>query len=211
MASSVSQSRRKRGGAISMAFPAHTKIFDLESAPGPVYLMRSGQVQLARGREAIVDYLGPGDVFGEKCLLGRGRDGQIATTLTPVRVLAFRKSDARAMLQRDPRLMMRFVKSLARRLDRCEETIRDCIVENTERRLARLLFRFLPTHVASGWVRLRFSPSNAELARTIGSTRWRTAHFMHKFQQMGWLGRRPELWVRTDGIIEFLQFPPTSD
>ena len=211
MPSSLSQSRSKHGGPVSVAFPAHARIFDLDNAPSAVYLLRSGQVQLARGREAIVDYLGPGDVFGEKCLLTPGRVGQIATALTPVRVLAFRKRDTRTILERDPRLMMRFVRSLARRLERCEETIRDSVAENTERRLARLLFRFLPTRAASGWVRLRFSPSNSELARTIGSTRWRTAHFMRKFQQMGWLGRRPELWVRTDGIREFLHSPPTSD
>lgn len=210
MPGSLSQSRSKRGGPVSIAFPAHARIFDLERAPGALYLLRSGHVQLAHGRDAIVGYLGPGDVFGEKCLLAPGTAGQIATTLTPVRVLVFRKSDTRAILQSDPRLMMCFVRSLALRLDRCEETIRDSVAENTERRLARLLFRFLPTRAAAGWVQLRFSPSNSELARTIGSTRWRTAHFMRRFQQLGWLGRRPELWIRTDGISEFLQPSPTS-
>jgi hypothetical protein len=93
---------------------------------------------------------------------------------------------------------------LAVRLDRSQETIRDFVVEPTERRLARVLFRFLPARGGSSWVRLRFSPSNSELARTIGSTRWRIAHFMRKFQQLGWLARRRELWVRADGIKEFL-------
>src|SRR5579872_3562670 len=127
MPGSLSQSRRTRGGPVSMAFPAHTRIFDLDNAPGAVYFLCSGQVQLARGREAIVDYLGPGDVFGEKCLLAPVPKGQIATTLTPVQVLALRKSSTRAILQRDPLLMMRFVRSLARRLDRCEGTIRDFV------------------------------------------------------------------------------------
>jgi len=159
---------------------------------------------LARGREAIVGYLTPGDVFGEKCLLP-GCQGQIATALTPVRVLGLSRSELPAMLRRDPDLSLRLLKKLASRLDRSEEVVRGFIVEGSERRLARLLFRFLPSRAGSGWVRLRFSPSNAELSRTIGTTRWRTAHFMRKFQQLGWLARRPELWVRVDGIKEYLE------
>jgi CRP/FNR family cyclic AMP-dependent transcriptional regulator len=204
MPSSLSQSRRKRGGPVLIAFPARAKLFDLDHRPLSLYLLRAGRVRLAHGREAVVDYLAPGDVFGEKCLLPGGRDDEIATTLTPVRVLAFRRSELPAALQRDPRLARRLLKRLAVRLDRSQETIRDFVVEPTERRLARVLFRFLPARGGSSWVRLRFSPSNSELARTIGSTRWRIAHFMRKFQQLGWLARRRELWVRADGIKEFL-------
>jgi hypothetical protein len=57
---------------------------------------------------------------------------------------------------------------------------------------------------------LRFSPSNSELAKTVGTTRSRIAHFMRHFQQLGWLSRRPELWVRPEGLRGFLQSAPAG-
>jgi CRP-like cAMP-binding protein len=185
------------------------KLFDLDRAPRRVYLLRSGQVQLARGREAIVDYLTPGSFFGEQCLLGPRHAGQIATSLSPVQVFGFRRSELLDLLQKDRGFALRLLKNLALRLSRYEQTIRDSVAERAERRLARLLVRLMPARPGSGWVRLQFSPSNSELAKTIGTTRWRIAHFMRKFQQLGWLDRRPGLWVHTAGIREFLQSAPS--
>ncbi|HUI77589.1 MAG TPA: Crp/Fnr family transcriptional regulator [Bryobacteraceae bacterium] len=205
MRSSLSRSRKKFTRGIAFHdFPAKTKIFDLDRPSRNIYLLRSGRVQLARGREAILDYLKPGNFFGEQCLLGPRGQGQIAKTLSPVRVSTFRRADLLDHVQKDRRFSLRLLKNLALRLNRYEESLRDSVTERAERRLARLLFRFLPARAHSGWVRLEFSPSNAELARTIGSTRWRVAHFMGRFQQLGWLDRRPDLWVRVEGIREFL-------
>jgi hypothetical protein len=108
-------------------------------------------------------------------------------------------------VQRDRGFAATLIKNLARRLGRYEQRIQDAVVEQAERRLALLLWRFLPARPASGWVRLRFSPSNSELARSIGSTRWRIAHFMGHFQQLGWLERRPELWALREGLDKFLE------
>jgi hypothetical protein len=47
---------------------------------------------------------------------------------------------------------------------------------------------------------LEFSPTNTEIAKTIGSTRWQVAHFMRHFQQLGWLERRPDLWVHCETL-----------
>jgi len=209
MPGSLSPSRKHRTSRrIVHDFPARAKLFDLDRASRRVYLLRSGRVQLAWGHEAIVDYLAPGNFFGEQCLLGARHRGQIATSLSPVEVSAFRRSELLDRVQKDRRFALQLVKNLALRLNRYEQIIRDSVAEGAERRLARLLFRFLPARAGAGWVRLQFNPSNPELAKTIGTTRWRIAHFMRKFHELGWLDRRPELWVRTEGIQEFLQSAP---
>jgi CRP/FNR family transcriptional regulator, cyclic AMP receptor protein len=209
MQKSLSPSRKNRtNGRVVHDFPAKAKLFDLDHAPRRVYLLRSGRVQLTCGREAIIDYLTPGNFFGEQCLLGPRYRGQIAKSLSPVQVFAFRRSELVDLLQKDRRFALRLLKNLALRLNRYEQTIRDSVAERAELRLARRLFRFLPPRARSGWVRLQFNPSNSELAKTIGTTRWRIAHFMREFRESGWLDRRPELWVRTEGIREFLQSAP---
>ncbi|MBZ5594219.1 MAG: Crp/Fnr family transcriptional regulator [Acidobacteriia bacterium] len=172
-----------------------------------MYLLRSGRVQLANGRGAIVDFLTPGDFFGEKCLLGVRHQGQIATCRSPVKVHAFHKSELLDRMQHDRRFALHLLKSLALRLDRYEQALGDFVTERVERRLARLLSRLAPAKPASGWVRLEFSPTNSELARTIGTTRWQVSHYMRRFQQLGWLARRPAIWVYREGLTAFLESP----
>jgi len=189
----------------TLGFPAGTTLFDAQSPCRRVYLLHSGQVRLAADRGAIVEYLSRGDFFGESFLLGPRGGNLTAKCLSPVEVTRFRKSDLWDRVRRDPRFARELINSLARRLDRYQQTIQDAVVERAERRLALLLWRFLPVRPSAGWVRLRFSPSNSELAHSIGSTRWRIAHFMRRFQRLGWLERRPELWAFRERLAEFLE------
>jgi CRP/FNR family transcriptional regulator, cyclic AMP receptor protein len=191
----------------SIDFPAGIALFDSGHPPRRIYLLRSGRIFLVNSRGAIVDYLAPGNFFGEKCLLGSRYQDQIATSRSPVQVQAFRKSELLDLAQQDRRFTLRLLKNLALRLDRCEQALADFVVERIERRLARLLSRLAPARPRSGWVRLQFSPSNAELARTIGTTRWQISHYMRRFQQLGWLQRRSGLWIHREGLNEFLELP----
>jgi CRP/FNR family transcriptional regulator, cyclic AMP receptor protein len=189
----------------SIDFPAGITFFDINRPSRHLYLLRSGRIHLTTSRGAIVDYLAPGNFFGEKCLLGPRYQNQIATSRSPVEVHAFRKSELLDRVQRDRRFALRLLKNLALRLERYEQALADFVAEKTERRLARLLSRLAPIRPASGWVRLQFSPSNSELARTIGTTRWQISHYMGRFQRLGWLQRRPALWVHREGLKQFLE------
>lgn len=189
----------------SLDFPSGKTFFNIHRPPRRVYLLRSGRIHLTNSSGAIIDYLAPGNFFGEKCLLGSRYQNQIATTRSPVEVHAFRKSELLDRIQRDRRFALRLLKNFAIRLDRYEQALADFVVERTERRLARLLSRLAPAKPPSGWVRLQFSPSNSELARTIGTTRWQISHYMGRFQRSGWLQRRPEPWVYRESLKEFLE------
>ena len=186
-------------------FPAGMTFFDINRPSRHIYLLRSGRVYLTNSHGAIVDYLAPGNFFGEKCLLGPRYQNQAATSRSPVVVYAFRKSELLDLMQRDRRFAECLLKNLALRLDRYEQALTDFVAERTESRLARLLSRLAPVRPGFGWVRLQFSPSNSELARTIGTTRWQISHYMGRFQRLGWLQRRPDLWVHREGLKEFVE------
>jgi CRP/FNR family cyclic AMP-dependent transcriptional regulator len=189
----------------SLDFPVGMTFFDINRPSRRVYLLRSGRILLMNSRGAIVDYLAPGNFFGEKCLLGPRYQDQMATSRSPVQVHALRRSELLDLVQRDRRFALRLLKNLTLRLDRYEQALADFVAEKTERRLARLLSRLAPARPASGWVQLQFSPSNSELARTIGTTRWQISHYMGCFQRSGWLQRRPELWIHRESLKEFLE------
>lgn len=199
--------RRTRGQSTgNNRFRAGVKIFSEDRPSSRIYQLRSGRVQISRRNETILDYLVAHDFFGEETLLDRKRRVQTAKAVTPVSVTTFRVSDLLDRVQRDRRFTLQLLKNLARRLDGRGVMIHDFVTEPAERRLARLLFRLTPGPGSSGWARLRFSPSNSEMARTVGTTRGRIMYFIGLFRRIGWLDRRPELWVHREGIREYLRY-----
>jgi CRP/FNR family transcriptional regulator, cyclic AMP receptor protein len=198
------RARRRDRKTACVTFPAGIYVFDRQHPSRQVYWLRSGRVQLSSGREAILDHLTRGDWFGEKLLLTSRRIDLVAKTLSPVKVIAFRKSELWEQLRRDRRLARQVLKNLALRVDRYEEAIRNFITEPAERRLAHALVRLLPSRPASGWVRLPSNFTNPELARIVGTTRWHISHFVNRFQQLGWLRRQEGLWVQREGLQAFL-------
>lgn len=199
------QKRSRRRPVSLLNLPAGAMLFDRDHPCVRLYLIRSGHVQLSSSRGEPLDYLGPGDFFGEKLFLSRSHDGQAARTVSPARVAAFRRSELLDRLTGDRRFAMRVVKNLALRLDRYEEALGDFVNEPAERRLAHLLLRLTPDGEASGWVRLPFDLTNRELAKAVGTTRWRVSHFMARFQRLGWLRRQEGLWVERERLGQFLQ------
>ena len=200
--------RKRRNSETILHFSRGADLFGPTQVSHCVYQLRAGKVRLSRDREAILDHLTRGDFLGEECLLAPSQRSQIAHCLSPVAVSAFRTSQLLDRVQQDRGFARRLLKNLALRLNRCGHTIRDFVAEPADRRLARLLWRLTPAAVkpASGWRRLRFNLSNAEFARTVGTTRSRISHFMRDFMQQGWLERRGrEIWIRREGLADFLR------
>jgi CRP-like cAMP-binding protein len=192
--------------------PAGAILFDDNNPSRNIFLLRSGRVQLWSGRDAVLDYLVPGDFFGLQSILrGQATDQrarvQTARVLSSAKISVFSKASLLNQIQQDRRFAMRFVRNVATRMDRFEAATRDFVTEPAESRLARLFLRLAPAGATSGWVRLLFSPSNSQLAKTIGTTRSRVSHFMSRFQQLGWLRRRPDLWINYEGLRAFVETP----
>jgi CRP-like cAMP-binding protein len=169
-----------------------------------MYLLRSGWLQLSSD-VAIFDNLTRGDLFGEKLLLGSCRLEQVAKAVSPVEVMVFGKSEFFRRLRRDHRFAQQILKNLAMRMERYEQIILDFATEPIERRLGLALARLAPTRPTKVWVRLPWNPTNPELAKIVGTTRWRVSHFLNRFQRMGWLRRQEGLWVKREGLQAFLQ------
>ncbi len=189
----------------SLFFPAGAKVYDRNRPSRKAYLLERGLIRLSCEHEAIFAYLTPGCFFGEQCVLGQVAPSQEATSLSPATVSAFRKTELLNRLQSDRRFALRFIKSLAFRMEQYEQAIRDFVAEGAERRLARWLLRIAPCPATSGWVRLPIDPSNPELSRMVGTTRPRISRFMRHFQESGWVRREHGLWIHREGLREFLK------
>jgi CRP/FNR family cyclic AMP-dependent transcriptional regulator len=192
----------KKGQAVS--FLEGANLLENNDGPRQMYLLNSGQVRLTGRKGVIFDHLKRGSFIGEKSLLPAALSENVAMALSPVEAIALRKSDLMAARRQDHALTLRLVKDLAMRLDRYEELISDLVAEQAESRLARLLLRTAPARPAKGWVRLPFRFTNVELAKMVGTTRWRISHLLNRFQRLGWLRRDRHLWLRREGVLEYL-------
>lgn len=199
-----SEGRKGKSPGVSLTVHPKARLFDVFHPSRRMYLLESGRVRLSTDAQAVLDHLKPGDFFGEKFLLSPRQREQTAAALSVVNVSCFRKRELLDHLQDDRRFAMRLLKNLALRLDRYEQAIRDFVVDPAEVRLARLLSRVAPARRASEWVRLPVALTNLELAKMIGTTRWRVSHFLHYFERLGWLKLDGGIWLKRDGLTRFL-------
>ena len=194
-----------------IALPEGASIYGRSDSPRRVYLLVSGRVRLSVGDGPIIDHLLPGSLFGAKSLLPSSLSEQVATAVSPVQVVEFRRSDLVRRLRSDPRFALQIVRSLAARLDRYEQVIRDLAIEPPERRLARLLFRIAHGRTRSGWVQVPFRVTNQDLARMIGITQSRVSRLLSRFQRLGWLRRQEALSVHRGNLKLYLDEPGVSE
>ncbi|MBM3129517.1 MAG: cyclic nucleotide-binding domain-containing protein [Chloroflexi bacterium] len=94
----------------------------LEDEPGDcMYIIESGQVKVVTERgnqEKILNYLGPGNFFGEMALLLSERRSATARVVIDADLLVLRKDDFDELLQIHPQIALMMSQELGRRLTR---------------------------------------------------------------------------------------------
>jgi CRP/FNR family transcriptional regulator, cyclic AMP receptor protein len=108
-------------------------------------LIASGRVKLAltsaEGREAILDLLGPGDVFGELALLDGDPRSADAVAIEPTELLLLARDEFLRFLDERPKVAVAMLSVLSRRLRRDAELLQDAAFLDVPARLARAILR----------------------------------------------------------------------
>ncbi len=121
----------------------------------------------ANGREIVLDYVGPGAVLGEIALLdGEPRTASV-NALGPVRLLRLSRPAFEAFIERHPRLAIRMMRVMARRLRQANDTIENDRAFASGPRLARYLKRLTDGDAT----KLRHDLSQSELGNFVGISR----------------------------------------
>lgn len=175
-----------------------------------VYLVESGRIKTVTysydGKKCLLSIHGPGDVFGELCLVP-GRRTETATAMRATVVHRVSARRFRAALH-DAELLRAFLCHLTMRVDEQRRTITDLVMMDGEHRLAAVLLKLagkLGRPEANG-VRIDQRITQEELSGMVGTTRSRVGHFLKQFTAAG-LVRRTEdsrLVVNERDLVEFL-------
>ncbi|MBS3948543.1 MAG: Crp/Fnr family transcriptional regulator [Dethiobacter sp.] len=164
----------------------------LEDDPGEgLFIIQQGRVKISKnsadGREQILHILKDGDVFAEVVLFDQGVYPATAEAVEDTRVWLLRNEDMERLLQKQPKLAVKLLRLMSRRLRQSQLLIRDLALHDTCGRLAGLLLRLAcrEGEKAGGRIILDLDLTRQELASMIGTSRETVARILSRFQKEG--------------------------
>jgi len=166
-------------------------IYSQGDAADAMFHIQNGNVKLVvaspHGKKAVIAILGPGDVFGEGCLVNRSLRKSTATAVQLSTISCVKKRTLVRLIHQDPAFAKLFIAYLLSRMVRVEEDFVDRLFNFSEKRLARILLLLTNLGKESG-DGTAFPRINQEhLAQMVGTTRSRVSQFMNKFRKMGFV------------------------
>jgi CRP/FNR family cyclic AMP-dependent transcriptional regulator len=179
-------------------------IFSKGDPGNSLYAVISGTVKMsitsADGRSAILNLIGPGEIFGEIALLdGRARSAD-ATSNTNCEVFIIDRREFIPFVRSQPVLAMKFIELLCTRLRWTSDQVEQIILQN------------LPGRLASALIRLSEKPQPAPGNRTIAITQQEISEMVGMTRESinkqlrAWAARD---WVRLEhGAIVVLKAEP---
>jgi CRP/FNR family transcriptional regulator, cyclic AMP receptor protein len=176
-----------------------TVVFQQATPADAVFYVRKGRIKIvvssSQGREAVIALLGPGEFFGEGCLIGQPLRLATARAVVDSDVMRVAKAEMLRVLHAEPTFAELFTAHLLTRNSRVEEDLVDQLFNSSEKRLARTLLLLANFGNDGGPQPISTKISQETLAEIIGSTRSRVNVFMNKFRKLGLIDYNGHLQV----------------
>jgi len=164
-------------------------VFHAGDPADAVFVVASGRVKVvitsSDGKEFILTVLGAGQVFGEMALLESAPRSASVVTLSAVEVLVINRTDFQRLLESSPRISLRLMAILSRRLRRANSKMESLAYMDVAGRLARYLLDLARDHgqrLGNGWVVVR-RPTHSDIAHSIGTSRETVSRLINEFEE----------------------------
>jgi len=144
-----------------------------------LFIIAQGRIKLCRiesqtGREAVIDILSEGSLFGESALYsGGGLRENCAVAYESSRLLRIPATAFQFCMNEDPQLQQYTLRLIGRRLENAERRLADFALNAIPARLERMLADFSQRYgvIENGGVLIDISLPHREIASIVGSTR----------------------------------------
>ena len=183
-------SKPKGPGRKLLKYERGEVIFRQGDSAHSIYFIVSGRIRLSvtdlRGKQATLGLLGPNEVFGQQCLMfGRKTRVMTAETVAASQLVMVPLETIRRLLERDTRFAKFVLHDTVTRMVGYEEALVHQIINNSERRLARVLLKLAKYDGTGGRPKMIEGISQEVLAEIVGASRPRISGFMNKFRRLG--------------------------
>ena len=129
--------------AIERSFMSNEFVFWDGDDPEWFYVVAEGQVKVLKhsslGREFIIAFFGPGEMFGEVAVFENKPYPASAQAVTETRVVGIKREDFLSFLANRPQVALGIINVLGGRLRDAQGRLRDLAGERVEQRLAGVL------------------------------------------------------------------------
>jgi CRP-like cAMP-binding protein len=184
-------------------------VFRQSAAADAVFYIQKGKIKIVvsseQGKEAVVGVMGPGEFFGEGCLIGQPLRLATAKAMTESQVVRVSKAEMVRVLHAEPRFAELFMTHLLTRNSRVEEDLVDQLFNSSEKRLARTLLLLANFGQDGGPQPITTPISQETLAEIIGTTRPRVSVFMNKFRKLGFIEYNGHLEIHSSMMSVLLR------
>jgi CRP/FNR family transcriptional regulator, cyclic AMP receptor protein len=166
-----------------------TAIFRKGDAGSELIAILSGSVKIsapgADGREAVLNLIREGEIFGEIALLdGRPRTAD-AVAMSDCELMVIERREFTALLREHPELAFKVIEILCARLRQTSEQVEDLMFLDLPTRLAKAVSR-LVDEAGGAWPR-KISITQRELSQLIGMSRESTNKQLRSWAEAGWI------------------------
>jgi len=160
-------------------FPGRSPVYLPSDAADAVLLLVTGRVKIcgssADGRESILAFIEPGELFGELAMFDDETRQEHAETTEPSTVVVLPRDALRQVMERHAEISLGVTKLIGLRRRRIERRLKYLLFRSNRDRMIHLLLELVEQYgeaeAEAEGIRLRIKLSHQELASIIGSTR----------------------------------------
>lgn len=150
-----------------------TTIFAKGDAGTRLIAVLSGRVKITvpspDGREAVLNVIHEGEIFGEIALFDGGPRTGAAIALTDCELLVIERRDFLPLMYKRPEVALKLIEVLCARLRRSSEQLEDIMFLDLKTRVAKLVLRLADE--AKGPLPRKISVTQQEMSQMIGLSR----------------------------------------
>jgi CRP/FNR family cyclic AMP-dependent transcriptional regulator len=196
-------------GHTASALRKNEVVFRQSAAADAVFYIQKGKIKIVvsseQGKEAVVGVMGPGEFFGEGCLIGQPLRLATAKAMTESQIVRVSKAEMLRVLHAERSFADLFMTHLLTRNSRVEEDLVDQLFNSSEKRLARTLLLLANVGKDGGPQPITTPISQETLAEIIGTTRSRVSQFMNKFRTLGFIEYNGHLQIHSSLLSVLLR------
>ncbi|MEM6798717.1 MAG: Crp/Fnr family transcriptional regulator [Planctomycetota bacterium] len=204
--------------ARSRQFPRGAPIYLPADYADGVMLLTSGRAKLCsftdEGKQAILAFIEPGEIFGELALFSPGEREEYAEAVEKSTVILLPAEAMRELLERHPQVSLGVTKLFGLRRRRIERRLKYLLFRSNRERLVSLLLELAEQYgqASENGVDLRIKLSHQDLASIIGSTRETVTVLLGELQAEGKIktGRRRIAITDLEVLAKSIQAPTPS-
>lgn len=167
-----------------------TPIFAKGDPPTSLFAVISGTVKISisspEGRNAILNLIGPGEIFGEMALLSNWVRSADATANTNCEIFTIDRREFVPFVRSQPTLAMKFIELLCERLRRTSDQVEQVILQDLPGRLASALLR-LTERPGPPQGERTIAITQQEISEMVGMTRESINKQLRAWATRGWV------------------------